>query len=288
MSAAGRTTSSLVGLCALAAVLACGSGGDGAAAPDGEAHLEAARQFFEEERYDSALRRFGLAAGDTATRAVALNERGMTYAARGQLERAAADLDSAVALRPDYASALSNLAVVHLELSRWERALEELDRLARLRPDDAKVYFDRAAAHRGRGDVERALADLDRALELDPEMAPAHMTRGKIYAGRDDLRLAVRDFERAASISGSRTAYTNLGVARLELDEYERAAEIFSDLISRAPLRARYHLYRARAHRGLGRDDEARTDFRRTLELTGNPGLRQRAIEALREMDEAG
>lgn len=217
-----------------------------------------------------------------------LNERAMTHAALGEFDRAASDLDSALALRPGYAAALSNLAVVHLRLGRPEEALAELDSLARLRPEDAKVFYDRAHAHERLGEPGRALEDLDRALRLDSSLAPAYVSRGRLHAESDDLERAVADFERAVSLSGSEAARRNLGVALLETGDYGRALEIFDDLLAGAPLRARYHLYRGRAHRGLGRDGAAEADFRRTLELTANPGLREQAIRALREMEAAG
>lgn len=286
-----RAPAALVGLL----LLACGPAAEDGADRPAEGHLEAARAFVQQGRHDSALASFDRAVAEGDEPAVALNERGMTHAARGRFERAEADLDSALTLRPDYASALANLAVVHLEMSRWEQALAELDSLARLRPDDAKVYYDRAHAHRGMGRTERALEDLTRAIRLDSGLVDAYLTRGSLHAGRGDLDRAVADFEaavdRSASGGGGATggkleaARRNLGVAHLEAGDHAAALEVFDGLISRHPLKARYHLYRGRAHRGLGRDGEAAADLRRVLELTGNPGLRQQAIRALREME---
>lgn len=268
-----------------AIVAACGVPEAGDEAGAGEDHLAAARALAEKGRYDSAFHLFNLAAGAGGEdAAAALVGRGVIRSARGEHREAAADFDSALVLRPGYVPALSNLAVAHLELSRWDRALAVLDSLARLRPEDAKVRYDRAHAHRGKGELVRALEELDRALTLDPEMERALLTRGSLYARRDDLDLAVADFERAVEISGSEAAKRNLAIARLEAGDDREAARLFTELLSRAPLEPRYHLYRGRARRGLGREGEAAADFRRVLELTGNPALRQQAIRALREM----
>lgn len=281
-----RVAGRVVGLGALVLPLACVPPGDDGPSPDSEDHLQAARDFFEQERYDSALARYGLAVAAGSAAAEALNERGMTRAARGELERAEADIDSALALRPDFVGARSNLAVVHLEQGRWERALAELDSLATLRPEDAKVFYDRAHAQRGMGRLDRALEDLDRALRLDTGLVEGYLARGSLHARRGSLDRAIVDFETAASLSGDERALRNLGVARLEAGDPGAALEVFDELVARHPLRARYHVYRGRAYRDLGREGEARTDFRRALELTGNPGLRQQAIRALREMGE--
>lgn len=276
-------------------LVACGPGADDGGAPAAQDHLEAARAFVEQGRQDSALARYDLAVAEGSEPAAALNERGMTLAARGELGRAEADLDSALSLRPDYTAALGNLAVVHLEMRRWEQALAELDSLARLRPDSAKVYYDRAHAHEGLGRPDRALEDLGRALRRDSGLVQAYLTRGNLHARRGQLDRAIADFEAAVSRSGRggreaarrhlESARRNLGVAHLEAGHHAEALEVFDALVRRHPLRARYHMYRGRAYRALGRDAEAAADFRRTLELTGNPGLRQQVIPALREME---
>lgn len=278
------------GVLAAAALAACGAPdrAPGDAAAGAEGHLEAARAFAEAGRYDSALRRYDLALAGGADAAEALEGRGVVRSARGEHEAAVADFDSVLALRPGRASALANLAVAEMELSRWDSALAVLDSLARMRPGDAKVHYDRAHAWRGKGRFARALEELDRALELDPEMAPAYLSRGSLYARRDDLDLAVADFQRAVDLSGSEAARKNLGVARLASGDYREAARIFGGLLERAPLNPRYHLYRGRALRGLGRPQEAAADLRRVLELTGNPALRQQAIRELRELEAGG
>ena len=90
------------------------------------------------------------------------------------------------------------------------------------------------------------------------------------------------------ALSGGENARKNLGIARREAGDHEGALEVFDRLLADHPLQARYLLYRGRAYRGLGRTGEAEADFRRALELTGNPGIREQAIRALREMGVAG
>lgn len=278
-----------LGAAVAAALVAAGCappGGDDDRAAD--RHLERARAFAGDGEYDSAVHRYTLALEAGADAATALEERGVARAEGGDPRRAAADFDSVLALRPGDPEVLSNLAVTLLELARWERALGVLDSLAELRPGEAKVHYDRARAHQGRGRIDRALEDLDRALQLDPELGEAYVSRGALRARRGDLEAAIADFEEAVSLTGSETARKNLGVARLQAGDHAEADRIFTELLARAPLVARYHLYRGRARRALGREGEAEADFRRVLDLTGNPALRQQAIDALREMGAGG
>jgi tetratricopeptide (TPR) repeat protein len=283
-----------IGRWALAAACAAALAAVGCAPPDGDVggtsarHLERARAFAGDGAYDSAVRRYTLALEAGADAATALEERGVARAEQGRHEQAAADLDSALSLRPGDDGILANLAVTRLKLAQWDRALGVLDSLAEMRPDDPKVHYDRARALQGQGRLDRALEELDRALELDPRMGAAYVSRGAIRARRGDLQAAIADFEEAVSLTGSEAARRNLGVARLEAGDPAGAERIFTELLARSPLVARYHLYRGRARRDLGRDGEAAADFRRVLELTGNPGLREQAIDELREMEAGG
>ena len=84
--------------------------------------------------------------------AIALNNRGLAFRAKGDIARALADYDAAVQLDPGYAGAYNN----------------------------------RGVTLHDRGEIERAFADYDQAIRLDPRNATAFVNRGKI--GRASCR----------------------------------------------------------------------------------------------------
>lgn len=216
--------------------------------------------------------------------AAAYDELGAGYAATGEHEAALAALDSALALDPDYASALSNRGIVHLQLARWDAALADFDRVVELRPDEAKSWYDRAYALDAVGEYERALVDLDRAIELDPEYADAWQNRGIVRARRGELDLAIADFTRAIELDSATAAFKDRGIALAQAGRHRDAVADFSVVLRREPGQARHYLRRGRAYRALGDVAAAEADFRELLQRTGNPEIRKQAIEELREI----
>jgi tetratricopeptide (TPR) repeat protein len=77
-------------------------------------------------------------------------ERGNTWYAKGEFERALADYSLAIAADPSLAAA----------------------------------YFNRGAVRQRKGDAEGALSDYNRALELNPRDAQAYFNRGLLYHER--------------------------------------------------------------------------------------------------------
>ena len=54
-----------------------------------------------------------------------------------------------------------------------DRAIADYDQAIRLKPDDAVAYNNRGAAWYGKGDYARAIGDYDRALQIDPNVKNA-------------------------------------------------------------------------------------------------------------------
>ncbi len=124
------------------------------------------------------LNAFAAAADDFAA-AEALHpsdtERYVLYVNRGYaalkqkaLQKAAADLEKAVRLKPDQPGAHVNLAEAYLELHDPGRAFVHLDKAISMRPRDAQLYRLRASAHWQRRDWQAALRDLDEAIRRTP------------------------------------------------------------------------------------------------------------------------
>ncbi len=93
----------------------------------------------------------------------------------GKKDTALTSFDRALAVRPDYAEALSNRGITLHELRRFEEALASFDRALAVRPDYAEALYNRGNTLRELRRFEQALASFDRALAVRPDYAEAHL-----------------------------------------------------------------------------------------------------------------
>ncbi len=132
--------------------------------------------------------------------------RAMDYVTLRDYPRALADLDSVIALTPDFAPAYLERAAarVMLQESRAGQATEITDSSTETRLNAETTLA-----------LNQIMADIDRALELDPLMAVAHYNRGTILLRMGADIDAIDAFSRAIEIEPSLgPAYFNRGYAR--------------------------------------------------------------------------
>jgi len=115
--------------------------------------------------FTAALDSGGLAATYVPT---AYYGRAVAYVREGKCAPAAADLDAALKLRPDYLDALILRAQVRACLKDFENARADLDAAVKLRPT-MQTYRVRAGFFWHRGKFDLAAADYLKATELAPK-----------------------------------------------------------------------------------------------------------------------
>jgi tetratricopeptide (TPR) repeat protein/predicted aspartyl protease len=77
----------------------------------------------------------------------------------------------------------------------FERALADLDRACALSPQTARYFLARARVHVAMQQSAKALADMDQALHLDPALHDARLTRAQLRSGIGDGRSALADLQ---------------------------------------------------------------------------------------------
>ena len=110
--------------------------------------------------------------GDDADRAVAYNGRG---GERGLLNRdlghALSDCNTALKLRPGYASYLDSRALIQLRLGKLDAALADYDAAVKASPRNAWSLYTRAIAEDRAGRKDAADADRKAATAINPGVA---------------------------------------------------------------------------------------------------------------------
>jgi tetratricopeptide (TPR) repeat protein len=107
--------------------------------------------------------------GLTSVRAGAFHNRGLAWAAKGNLDQAVSDIGQGIRLDPRRAYRWQERGEIYTRQGKYEQAIADLTEAIRIDPVARAFRFHhRAAAYRGLGDLARAIADFDEAIRLDP------------------------------------------------------------------------------------------------------------------------
>lgn len=179
-----------------------------------------------------------LAAPSTAT-AKGHYKNGLKLQELRRHEEALASFDRAIALRPDFAEALSGRGMALKGLRQFEEAVASYDRALAVRPDFAQAWYNRALALQDLEKHEDAIKSYDLAIAASPGYALAHCARGIVLLNVGRAEAAVAACDRAIAIdAGFAKAHATRGAALQllkRIDEaiasYDRAIAIQPDFI---------------------------------------------------------
>ena len=131
--------------------------------------------------------------------AIALNNRGVAFKAKGDLDHALQDYDMSLQLDPYAANHYNNRGVVYRIKGDLVRAVEEYGKAILLNPDYIPAYYNRALAYREMGQFDNALADFNSALRVNPYNEYARYQRGLLKQKMGDVQGGAADIAAAKS-----------------------------------------------------------------------------------------
>lgn len=122
---------------------------------------------------------------------------------RNEFDRALADLDKLVALRPEYAGGYLARGEALYRAKAHDRALADMDRGLELADPSgtgkgaslARRYFIRGNIRLVKKDADGAMADYEHALAIDPSSLDARMGRSYVLEARGRKREALAEME---------------------------------------------------------------------------------------------
>jgi tetratricopeptide (TPR) repeat protein len=202
----------------------------------------------------------------------ALSFRGNAYLRQGDLVRAAADFNSAVALEPNSTRALVNRAKLHMAERDLESALPDLDKALSLDPRNADTLLLRGEVYYERRDWPRAIADFDAAAQLQPRNAAYENQRcwTRAVAGLE-LDIAREACDEGIRLSdGGGNILDSRGLVGLKQGRFAEAWADYDAAHRTQPDSAHYVYGRGLAALKLGRTAEGRADLARAVELDGD------------------
>jgi Flp pilus assembly protein TadD len=168
----------------------------------------------------------------TSNNDVALNNLGIIYLEKGQLDNAISDLRAAIDLRPENGPAHDNLAKALLKKGQVAEAMVHYRRLLEIEPENVEARNTVGTALIQQGHVKEAIDQWQDVLAIQPENGNAASNLAWVFATcpedsiRDGAR-AVELAEKALRISGGKIAmiYKVLAAAYAENGRFADAVE---------------------------------------------------------------
>jgi tetratricopeptide (TPR) repeat protein len=180
-----------------------------------------------------------------ADQAAACNQKGLAFIRQGRQEEAAACWRQALARKPDYPEAHSNLANVLLEQGKPDEAAMSLQEALRHKPDYPEAHNNLGNVLLVQGKLDEAAASYRQAVHFHPRFADAHNNLGNVLRCQGNLAEAVLCFEQAVRLKPDfAEAHSNLGMALQTLGKLPEALGHFEQALHLRPDYAGAHLNR--------------------------------------------
>ena len=161
----------------------------------------------------------------------------------------------------------NNLGRIFLGEGNVEKAQREFEKALALDPNNADALLNMAAIHQGEGKVDMAEHLVQRALAVNPNSIGALAQLAEIQRERGELGEAVRLFSEALTIDDSHPfLWIGIGDVLQRAGRYEDAVKAFRTVLELDPdsFNARYNL--GVTYSNMGQEDEAVAIYEEALE----------------------
>ncbi len=215
-----------------------------------------------EPRINACTTLIDLRQGTTAALAIAHNNRGNAYTAKGEYDRAIQDFDEAIKLDPTHAKPFNNRGVAYLRKGEYDLAIESLDEAIKLDPNYGGAFANRAGIYLKKNEYDRAARDYDEAIRLKPDLEAVWNGRCWTRAIIGELQAGLEDCNKALQ-SGPNNAgtYDSRGLIHLKMGQLGAAIDDYSSALGFDPKLASALYGRGLAKRKMGDNAGSDTDI---------------------------
>ena len=129
-------------------------------------------------------------------------------------------------LRPDYADAYTNMAIVEIQWERYSEARPHLAKALQIAPNNARALYYRALVERNEGNLDLAINDLNEVLKAFPRSKDAHRELGFSLYQQHKYKEAFDQYQALQAIDpDDLAAHYNLSILCRRLGLKEQAAQ---------------------------------------------------------------
>jgi tetratricopeptide (TPR) repeat protein len=122
--------------------------------------------------------------------------RGVSYAAKEDSDRAIADYSEAIRLDPTLYPPLINRGLIYFDKDDYGRAITDFSAAIRLSPKQALGFFNRGYVYAVQGNTDHAIPDLSEAIRLDSSYTKSFLWRGYVNSNLGNYDAAASDLGR--------------------------------------------------------------------------------------------
>jgi tetratricopeptide (TPR) repeat protein len=240
--------------------------------------------YVDKGQYSLALADYNLAIGRDKKFAEAFNNRGILYFTIGQYKNALKDYDEAQRLNPKFADAYYNRGILYLEINQLDAAISDFTTAINIDPDMADYFNNRGVAFRSKGQYDKSFADFDQAIKINKNFSIAYTNRGSIYNIFKQYELAIHDLTKAIDINpGYQDAYFNRAISLTGMGKYDDAITDYRFIL----IAINSHHIPALSNLGIilknmKRYEESSIQFKKILQIKPND---QEALKNLKEIE---
>ncbi|HRI04030.1 MAG TPA: tetratricopeptide repeat protein [Pyrinomonadaceae bacterium] len=204
------------------------------------------------------------------------NNRGICYRASKRPDLAYTDYTKAIELNPKSPIFLFNRGNASVDLKKYDQAIADYDRAIILDPKYAPAYAGRGNALAEQSKPDEAIKAFSKAIEVDPNDTESYYNRGFMYSGKSEFAKAIADYDKYIALLQDNPVYLadglmNRGLAHFYSGSAQKAVEDFTRVIAMYPNNAGAYKARAKAYRGIKKDDLAVADEKKATQLTSLP-----------------
>ena len=210
---------------------------------------------------------------------------GAVYVATQNFKLAEKHLLKATKYANNYAPAHYNLGKAYLDQHKYHLALAAFSKAVKLDPNYADALFLLANTRVFLGAVAQAKPLFEQVITLTPNNYEAHSNLGSALHELGDHQSAIPYFQSAIALKPDfELAYRNLGYALVKLERHEEALEVYQTCLTQCPS-ARLYQFMGSTLQQLGRMDEARQAYLKSIELDPTLGSAYRHIAEITKLD---
>jgi len=122
------------------------------------------------------------------------------YEYQNKFDKAEADLQMAIKIKPSFDIAYTQLARVHGKMNQPQKQLADYDAMIKLSKNDEVNYYERGRVYLKMARYNDAIADFNKSIELMPSFSRVYDYRAEAYTKMGKTDLAAKDRAKSAEL----------------------------------------------------------------------------------------